>query len=59
MSWQQLISIAVEAVGHLERERTEPPVACPYDGEPLRSSPTGGLFCPFGNYDWPYQRRVI
>ena len=59
MSWEQLTSIYVEAAGYVETEKTEPPTACPFDGEPLDESPTGGLFCPLGNYEWPRQRRII
>jgi hypothetical protein len=59
MSWDQLVSIYTEAVGYAEEERTEPPMACPADGEPLDAGPGGSLFCPLGNYEWPKQRRVI
>lgn len=33
-----------------ERERAEPPLACPIDGEPLVANSEGVLDCPFGNY---------
>lgn len=59
MSWEQLQSIAVEAVGYVREEKSQPPIACPYDGEPLDESPRGGLFCPLGNYAWPQMRRII
>lgn len=59
MSWEQLRSIAIEGLGYVTEERTEPPLACPFDGEPLDSTPRGGLTCPLGNYDWPQQRRLI
>lgn len=59
MSWEQYGSIIAEAMVYVEEERTEPPTACPYDGEPLDASPRGGLFCPLGNYEWPRQRRII
>lgn len=61
MSWYQLPSIKAEAVAWKVKERTEPPLACPYDGEPLRSMPGGGvgLYCPLGNYQWPKQPRII
>lgn len=59
MAWEQFLSIVVEASKYMEDEQVEPPTACPYDGEPLRSSPTGGLFCLLGNYEWPQQRRII
>lgn len=62
MSWWQLVSIKDEAVGYVVEERTTPPAACPYDGQPLLPSPnraTGALYCPLGNYDWPDQPRII
>lgn len=59
MSQEQLLSIVREAVGYKEQEIVSPPLACPYDGEPLDSAPDGGLFCKLGNYQWPQQRRVI
>lgn len=59
MSWYQLISIAEEAQSYVEDERTEPPTACPFDGEPLREAPRSGLYCPLGDYEWPLQRRII
>lgn len=59
MSWYQLLDIAVEGIGYQERERTEPPLACPFDGEPLREAPDGGLFCLLGDYEYPRQRRLI
>ncbi len=61
MSWDQMLDILVEAADWKSRERTEPPLACPYDGEPLKSSPNGGaeLYCPLGNYEWPRQPRII
>lgn len=61
MSWWQLASIYEEAAAYKRQEQTEPPTACPFDGEPLRSVPGGGdgLYCPFGNYEWPQQPRLI
>lgn len=61
MSWYQLTDIAVEAAAYKAKERTEPPLACPFDGEPLREMPnaSGGLYCPLGNYEWPKQLRII
>lgn len=61
MSWEQLQSIKAEAVAWKFKERTEPPLACPFDGEPLDSAPGGGigLHCPLGNYEWPQQPRII
>lgn len=45
MSWEQLIAILGE------REPSAPLSACPNDGEPLRTGPDGGLYCPFDG--WP------
>lgn len=61
MSWDQLVSIVTEARDYATEERTEPPLACPYDGEPLKASPapSGGRYCPLGNYEWPQQPRII
>jgi hypothetical protein len=61
VSWYQLLSIRAETVAWRLQEYTEPPLACPYDGEPLRSMPDGGvgLYCPLGNYEWPRQPRII
>jgi hypothetical protein len=52
VSWYQYLAIVQDAktmAREEERFRTHP-VACPNDGEPLRSGPHGGLFCPWG--DW-------
>ena len=59
MSWRQFESIVTEAVMYVRREKTDPPLACPFDGEPLSSAPDGGLFCKWGNYDYPRMRRII
>lgn len=59
MSWEQFQSIIAEAVEIVRLERTEPPLACPFDGEPLDESPDGGRHCPLGNYRWPQMRRQI
>lgn len=59
MAWEQLISIKAEALAYMREERVEPPVACPFDGEPLDTSPHGGLFCPLGNYEYPRMPRII
>lgn len=59
MSWSHLHDIYAEARAYAMQEKSEPPLACPYDGEPLDPAPSGGLHCPLGNYDWPRERRVI
>lgn len=47
MSWEQLLSIAAEAVEVAAEEATRPPVACPIDGTPLDADPRGRLGCRF------------
>lgn len=61
MSWYQLLDVRVEAAAWQLKERTEPPLACPFDGEPLRSMPGGGvgLYCPYDGYEWPKMPRII
>lgn len=62
VSWYQLLDIAVEGLSYVEEERTSPPLACPFDGEPLREAPnsaSGARYCPLGNYEWPRQPRII
>lgn len=60
MAWEQLESIYTEAAEYVRQEKTEPPLACPFDGEPLSSRPDGdGLFCKWGNYYWPEMPRII
>lgn len=43
MSWYQLLAMQAEAAD----ARLAPLVACPNDGEPLRTGPDGQLYCPF------------
>ena len=50
MSWEQLLSILDEA--REERERIDPPTACPNDGEPLQRDPDGNLRCGFDGWVW-------
>lgn len=58
MSWEQLASIEEDRRLEVEREKTEPPVACPIDGEPLAHDPrTGGLRCKFDGWAWPQDAR--
>ena len=53
MSWKQLIDIALEAAGERRAAASEPPVACPDDGEPLETTTTGQLHCQFCGWTWP------
>lgn len=50
MSWQQLLDIAHEAADEARRQKTDPPVACPHDGEPLITGADGRLFCKFDGW---------
>lgn len=47
MSWQQLLDIIEEAKDMKRQEAQTPPTACPIDGEPLSTGPSGQLFCKF------------
>lgn len=49
MSWEQLGEITREAVKLAEAERSQPPQACPNDGEPLEQA-NGVLHCPFDGW---------
>ena len=58
MAWQQLLDIHAEAVEYRRAELSQPPVACPYDGEPLKQGPRGEWHCPWGDYEYPRDGRV-
>ncbi len=45
--WDGLLSILREAAQTAAAERDAPLAACPVDGEPLKTGPDGGLFCPW------------
>ncbi len=59
MSWYQLLGI----INYAKRERefwsSQPPMACPRDGEPMRGAPAGSqqslpdLHCRFDGFTWP------
>jgi hypothetical protein len=53
MSWEQLRGIIDSDAQERHMRETTPPVACPNDGEPLRSKGDGVLFCPWGDWQWP------
>ncbi|MCI0687229.1 MAG: hypothetical protein L0Y54_08340 [Sporichthyaceae bacterium] len=46
----QLLAILDDARQSWQAERAAPPVACPNDGEPLRTGPDGRLYCPFDGW---------
>lgn len=50
MSWQRLLDIYHEAAEDIRFQQTQPPVACPNDGEPLKTGPDGKLYCPFDGW---------
>lgn len=50
MSWHQLLDIYADAAAEAQAEAATPPAACPNDGEPLKTGPDGGLFCPFDGW---------
>lgn len=52
MSWDQLLSIIRQAREEVATAQTEPPTACPNDGEPLTRGPNGELHCRFDGWVW-------
>lgn len=48
--WYGLLAIEQEYRDQIAVERSTPPVACPEDGEPLRTGPRGELYCPFDGW---------
>ncbi len=53
MSWYGLLSTLVERATVKRTRDTQPPRACPNDGEPLRPDGRNGLHCPFDGWRWP------
>lgn len=51
--WYGLLAIYQDAAEELAAEKAQPPVACPNDGEPLKTGPHGGLYCPFDGWTPP------
>ena len=51
-SWYGLKAVLDDARAMHEEERSRPPVACPNDGEPLRTGPNGILYCPYDGWRW-------
>lgn len=52
-SWYTLLAIEEERRETARRLHSSPPVACPNDGEPLRTTPYGTRRCPFDGWEWP------
>jgi len=57
MAWEELLSIYKEAADQRRAEKSQPPVACPRDGEPLTAGPDGTLHCRFDGYVYPRDGR--
>ncbi len=57
MSWWQLDSILKEQAAYAAYYRAAQPVACPNDGEPLRTAPAHAsgvvLYCPMDFWQYP------
>jgi hypothetical protein len=58
VSWEQLGDILREQRAEAEFYRSQPPQACPNDGEPLIPAPPGAeggvqLFCRFDGWAYP------
>lgn len=49
-SWYGLLAILTAARDEARTRATPRPVACPNDGEPLRTGKRGELFCPFDGW---------
>ncbi len=47
MAWEELAAILEE---RRKEAATDPPIACPNDGEPLQVAADGGLYCPFDGW---------
>jgi hypothetical protein len=51
-SWYGLLSILEEAAAEQAWQQQRTPMACPNDGEPLRTGPDGTLYCPYDGWRW-------
>lgn len=52
MSWEQLKAILDENRREAAQAESQPPAACPIDGDLLEIGPDGTRNCPMGNYRW-------
>lgn len=50
--WYGLLAIYQDAAREVLLYRRRRPQACPNDGEPLKTAPTGTLYCPFDGWIW-------
>jgi transposase len=57
VSWFQLLDIIKQGRAEAEYYASQPPMACPLCGEPLRSAPNGSadrtLYCPYEGWSFP------
>ena len=53
MSWDEFLGIVDETIQQVITEKTQPPRACPNDGEPLQDGPDGSKFCRFDGWQYP------
>lgn len=53
--WGSLPEIYAAARAEAEQDAQAPPVACPNDGELLRTNPDGNLQCQFDGWVWDGQ----
>jgi len=53
MPWEQHQAIMRQNRDEARRIQTDPPAACPIDGEVLDVRSDGVRNCPLGNYRWP------
>lgn len=56
MSWWALDTVLKDQAYEADYYRSVPPVACPFDGEPLRIGPprdSGILYCPYDGFQYP------
>ena len=52
MGYEDLKAILDESRDQRRQEASQPPVACPHDGELLDVGPRGVRNCPLGNFRW-------
>lgn len=50
--WDSLLNIYRAARRNADAVQSQPPVACPNDGEPLREDLDGKLHCQFDGWIW-------
>lgn len=53
MSWYQWLDTLKLDAEEFAYYANRPPLACPNDGEPLKTGPNGELFCPFDGWQYP------